>query len=165
MIFVTVGNALQGFPRLLEAVEHEVQQGRLRGEDILFQCGHTSGFFPVSGRVVAFMPLEEFEENIQQAKLVISHAGAGTLIHVLRSGKVPLVMPRQKRYGEHVDDHQVELVGALAEQGRVIPVVNAEGLGRAIERSRLLTEKGDSLIVESGLELIGDAIKDVLQYS
>ncbi|GJL49255.1 MAG: multidrug MFS transporter [Nitrospirales bacterium] len=162
MIFVTVGNALQGFPRLLEAVEREAKQGILSGEDILFQCGHTNGFFPETGRLVSFLPLEEFEGNIQQAELVIAHAGAGTLIHVFRAGKVPLVMPRQKRYGEHVDDHQLEFVEALAAQGRVLPVLDSDGLGSVIECARIRTKKTDPLIVESGLHLISDAIKEVI---
>ncbi len=162
MIFVTVGNTLQGFRRLLEAVEREAQHGILRGEDILFQSGHTSGFVSITGRLVPFMPLEEFEENVRQAELVISHAGAGTLIHVFRARKVPLVMPRQKRYGEHVDDHQLELVKVLAEQERIISVLNALELANAIERARMLVGQKDFLTGDKGLELISNAMKEVL---
>lgn len=165
MIFVTVGNALQGFGRLLVAVERESQQGILKGEDILFQSGHTTDFNPGTGRLVPFLPLDEFEENVRQAELVISHAGAGTLIHLFRTGKVPIVMPREKRYGEHVDDHQVELVKALVEQRRVVSIRDSDELTSAIKRARLYEAKETSCFQSDGLEFISQAMKELLHHS
>ena len=80
--------------------------------------------------------MEEFVNYIRNASIVICHAGAGTLIHVLQAGKVPVVMPRRKKYGEHIDDHQLELVKVLAEQGRVIAAFEMGDLPQAIAEAR-----------------------------
>lgn len=131
MIFVTVGNCNQGFGRLLGAVERLAAQG-LIADEILVQAGNTSDFRAVHCKAVSFLPLAEFEQRLREARIIVSHAGCGTLIQVFRAGKVPVVMPRRKRYGEHVDDNQVELVEVLAAEGRVIPAYEPEDLPAAI---------------------------------
>lgn len=80
--------------------------------------------------------MEKFEELLGRASLVIAHGGAGTLIHVFRARKVPIVMPRRMEYGEHIDDHQTELIEVLARDGRVIPVSEAEDLPQAVSQAR-----------------------------
>jgi len=60
------------------------------------------------------------------------------LIHALRSGKVPIVMPRLARYGEHVDDHQLELSLALESEQRIIVAHDSEGLLSAVEKAQRL---------------------------
>ena len=165
MIFVTVGNATQGFRRLLDAVEFQAQQGILKGEEIVFQSGHTSNFSPVTGRLFPFIPLEEFEKVVQEAEVVICHAGAGTLIHVFRVGKVPVVMPRQKKHGEHVDDHQVELVKELAGQERVIPAYEEDHLASAIEKARNQKIEPPLFRQGDGLKLVENAIEEILGAS
>ena len=165
MIFVTVGNATQGFRRLLDAVEFQAQQGVLKGEEIFFQSGHTSTFSSVTNRLFPFISLEEFEQAVREAELVISHAGAGTLIHVLRAGKVPVVMPRQKKHGEHIDDHQVELVKELAAQGRVIPAYEVDQMGSAIEKARHKKKEPSILREGDGRKLVENAIEEFLNAS
>jgi UDP-N-acetylglucosamine transferase subunit ALG13 len=162
MILVTVGNATQGFRRLLDAVDFQAREGALKGEDILFQSGHTSNFCPPIGRHIPFIPLEQYEQSVKEADLVISHAGAGTLIHLLRLGKIPVVMPRRKKYGEHVDDHQVELVEGLEALGRVIPAYEADHLGHAIEKARHTKQDPSLFGPGDGVDLVKRAIEELL---
>jgi UDP-N-acetylglucosamine transferase subunit ALG13 len=136
--FVTVGNATDGFRRLLDAVERLAADGGLP-TPLVIQSGNNPAFVSRHGLVRAFLPMEEFEEHIGRARLVIAHAGAGTVLHALAVGRVPVVMPRRARYGELVDDHQAEFVEHLARAGRVIaawepadlPAAIREALGRA----------------------------------
>ncbi len=120
--------------RLLRAVDELAGEGLL-GE-VLVQAGSNPEFSPRHCRAVKLMPLEEFEARVRQAELVICHAGAGTAIQVVRAGKVAVMMPRRKKYGEVVDDHQIELVRALAEAGRVVPAYEPEELRAAIAEAR-----------------------------
>lgn len=136
MILVAVGNATQGFRRLLDAVEEMAGQGVFADQPVFIQSGHNPAFRSSHSVLEDFLPMERFEEMIRQADLVICHAGAGTLINVLRSGKVPVVMPRRMKYGEHVDDHQVELVRTLASEGRVIPAFEPDDLPEAVAEAR-----------------------------
>lgn len=136
MIFVTVGNATQGFRRLLDAVEALARRAAFVGETVMIQAGNNPGFVSSSCRVEPFMSTARFEELIHEADIVVCHGGAGTLLHVLQAGKVPVVMPRLAQYGEIVDDHQVELVETLAAEGRVIYVSRSDDLERAIGEAR-----------------------------
>jgi exopolysaccharide biosynthesis glucuronosyltransferase PssE len=118
--FVTVGNATQPFARLLEAVETLAACGGLPAP-VIVQSGNNPRFASRVCLVRPFLRMEEFEQHIASADLIIGHAGAGTVVHALAAGRTPVVMPRRARHGEHVDDHQVEFVRRLAAEGRVFP--------------------------------------------
>lgn len=103
----------------------------------MLQVGYDEGSFRAAHcDQVAFVNRTEFADYVHRASLVIAHGGAGTLIEVLRIGKVPLVMPRRSAYKEHVDDHQIELVQAMAADQRVIPIWEAHDLPSAILEGR-----------------------------
>lgn len=129
--FVSVGNATQPFHRLLEAV---ASLAPTLPQPLVVQHGVTP-FCLQACRAIPFLGMEEFEFFIADAELLILHAGAGSVIHALRSGKVPVVVPRRSLYGEHVDDHQVEFACALAETGRVVIVEDLEQLPDAVRRA------------------------------
>src|SRR5437763_9602885 len=132
MIFVTVGNATQSFPRLLRAMDDLAGQG-LNGESVVMQSG-TPDYRAVHCSQRDYFPAEEFVNLIQTARVVVCHGGAGTLHHVFQAGKVPVVMPRRAKYGEHVDD-QFQLVKAVAAAGRIIPAYEPEDLPAALARA------------------------------
>lgn len=113
MTFVTVGNGTQPFDRLLRAIENLAADGALP-EPILVQAGRTSWAGSSTCEVVDFVPLERFERAMAEADIVISHGGAGTIIHGLAAGRRLIVMPRRQDYHEHVDDHQLELTRRLS---------------------------------------------------
>jgi UDP-N-acetylglucosamine transferase subunit ALG13 len=162
MIFVTVGNATQRFGRLLNAIDGLAGRG-LFGNDVVFiQSGNNPRFLPSFCKHESFLSIEEFVRKISEADMVICHAGAGTLLHVLQGGKVPVVVPRRKKYGELVDDHQVELVKALALEGRVIPAYEPEELPAAIaaafQRNRQTVPPPPSRM----LSLVAQAIEELI---
>ncbi|MBI3812157.1 MAG: hypothetical protein HY283_08135 [Nitrospirae bacterium] len=105
--------------------------------------------------------MENFETKIHEADLVISHAGAGTLLQVLHAGKIPIVMPRRKKYGEIVDDHQVELVRTLVDAGRVISANEPEDLPGAIEEARRRNRQPVSAPPSRMIELVSKAIEEL----
>lgn len=136
MVFVTVGNATQGFRRLLDAVDAAAGAGVFGNDSIIIQSGNNPDFHALHCLQERFLEGGKFQEMITSADVVISHGGAGSLIHALQVGKVPLVMPRRHKYAEHVDDHQVELVEVLASQGRVIPILEPGDLPDGLDELR-----------------------------
>lgn len=147
LIFVTVGNAVQGFDRLLMAVE-EMKSSILNNADIFVQYGN-SRIIPNNCSSVAFMSRDEFDEFIANASIIITHGGEGSIMKCLQAGKRPIVVPRQKIFGEHVNDHQFELVRRLETQDRVVAVYDIAGLTDAVMKARdrgilLTTSSGDS---------------------
>ena len=135
VIFVTVGNATQGFRRLLDAVDRLAGAGAFDGEEVFIQSGNNQDFRPLNCKTEPFLAMRDFVLKIEQADVVVCHAGAGTLLQVFQAGKIPVVVPR-KAYREHVDDHQLELTEALAAEGRVIPAYESEYLPAAIAEAR-----------------------------
>ena len=134
-LFVTVGNAKQPFDRLIRAVDDLAMNEHIT--NVLIQCGNAS-YQPKHARVVKFLTPADFNSEICNARVVICHGGAGTLLQVIRAGRTPIAVPRQSALGEHIDDHQIELVNALAREGRAIVVTDVRELGRAIDSARAL---------------------------
>ncbi len=133
MIFVTVGNVTQHFRRLLDAIDELASAGMLK-QPVIVQSGSNSYFASRHCVKQDFFPPDEYRQLIDEAEVVVCHGGAGTLHHVFQAGKVPVVMPRRRKYGEHVDD-QYHFVTALAEEGRVIAAFEPADLANAIDRA------------------------------
>jgi len=139
LIFVTVGNAKQGFDRLMQAVD-AYKSAFPPGEDIHVQYGH-SGIIPSSCIASKFFSREEFDRLIHEASLVITHGGAGSIGKCLMAGKKPVVVPRSRSSNEVVNDHQFELARELESQGRVYAVYDVaflpEVVWAALARKRM----------------------------
>ena len=161
MVFVTVGNATQGFKRLLDAVDEAAGQGLFGDEPIFIQTGNNPDFHASHCEQQSFLRMSQFEALLRDSNLIISHGGAGTLINILRAGRVPVVMPRRQRYAEHVDDHQVELIQALAQEGRVVPVFESADLKVGVKEARRRNKQPRAQSNSQLVELVARAIEEL----
>src|SRR4051812_36789098 len=134
MIFVTVGNVTQQFRRLLDGIDELASAGKLKQQRVVVQSGSNSYFSSSQCVKRDFFPPNEYCQMIAAAQVIVCHGGAGTLHHVFQAGKIPVVMPRRRKYGEHVDD-QYQFVKALAAEGRVIAAFEPADLAAAIDRA------------------------------
>lgn len=162
VVFVTVGNAQQSFLRLLRAVDKLAAGDLLNGDTVFMQTGNNPDFVPRNCRYQAFMQMEEFEQMLARADLVICHGGCGTQLSSVRFGKTPVVMPRREKYGEHVNDHQVQIVEALAAEGYVIPAFEAEDLEAAIVKAQQ-TKCRTSFVPSPMLRLVSQAVASLIK--
>jgi len=135
--FVAVGNATQSFPRLLDGVARIASQ---LPQPVFVQYGAYYGFFCPACDAAAFISMDEFDRRVTEASLLIMHAGAGSIIHAMRSGKVPVVMPRKAALGEHVDDHQAELAHELHRLGSLVACEEPSLLLSAVQVALRLQE-------------------------
>lgn len=126
VIYVTVGTHQQPFQRLLDALAD------LPAQELVVQFGHGSAP-PGVAPATAFMSFSETLHYMWEADAVVTHAGVGSILCARRYGHVPVVVPRLRRYGEHVDDHQAELTRALAVEGLVVPVWDTDHLAKALD--------------------------------
>jgi UDP-N-acetylglucosamine transferase subunit ALG13 len=120
----------------MEAVERANREG-VFGEDVVVQYGH-SIVVPTGCRSHQFLAREEFRMLVREASLIITHAGAGTIGQCFKAGKRPIVVPRLKAYGEHVNDHQMELVRQLECLGRVYAVHDLQSLPDVVRTAKAL---------------------------
>ncbi len=133
MILVTVGTHEQGFDRLVKAADELANQLK---EEVIIQTG-SSTYLPKRAKHFPFGSAQQMLELTRRARVVISHAAAGSIIMTLRENKPLVVVPRLKIYGEHFDDHQLQLAVALDASGRAIYVIEPapESLSDAIARA------------------------------
>lgn len=87
---------------------------------------------PQNARHFDHVDIDLANDYIQQARIVVAHAGIGTIISARRYGKPLVIVPRRKCYGEHTDDHQSEIAGAMEQEGVVRVVYEVQDLERAI---------------------------------
>jgi UDP-N-acetylglucosamine transferase subunit ALG13 len=117
MIFLTVGTQFP-FDRLVKAVD-KAWRDVLADEEIFAQIGESS-YEPVNFRATQRMDSELFEEYIHNCSAIISHSGMGTIEAALVNEKPMLVMPRLKKFGEVVNDHQAAIAKRFESEGYLL---------------------------------------------
>ena len=131
MIFVTVGTHEQQFNRLVEEVDKLKADGSIK-EDVFIQTGFST-YEPKHCQWSKLISYKEMNNKIEEARIIITHGGPASFIAPLQIGKIPIVVPRQEKYGEHVNDHQVEFARNVAQRmGTIIPVEDINTLGDII---------------------------------
>jgi beta-1,4-N-acetylglucosaminyltransferase len=146
LILVTVGQHTQGFPRLIRRMDEIA--GRIQ-EEMIMQIGSTV-YLPRNAHWFRFADYDEMKRLNKEARVVVTHAGAGSIITALKAGAAIVVVPRLSRYGEVIDDHQLELVEALSSNGRVTAVGDVgelESILQGITRRQPRNEKANRLIL------------------
>lgn len=126
MIFVTVGSSKSPFDRLLRAVDTAFID-----EELVVQHG-VSSVRPRNAECVGFLDFDGFVARIEQARVVVTHAGVGSIMTALEHGKRPVVVPRRAGFGEAVDDHQLPFARRADELGLVELVEDDSDLVEAI---------------------------------
>jgi len=129
-LFVSVGTHPQQFDRLLKELDILVGQGKAKA-DILAQTGN-SDYEPKNFKFRKFFEGKEYDEAMQWSDAVVSHGGAGTIINALLQKKPLLVVPRLQEYGEHTNDHQLDLARALEKEKKALAVFDMKELGKKI---------------------------------
>lgn len=127
MIFVSLGTQKQSMKRLLEYLEHL----KLK-ETIIVQNGNTT-FTSASMQLVGFLTYDEMEAYIKAADVVICHGGGGTIFQALHQQKKVICVPRLKKYHEHINDHQVEMIDTLVKKGYLLECRTEEELKDALQ--------------------------------
>lgn len=128
MIFVTVGTNEARFDRLLEALDDLPG-----GTDLVVQHG-PSAIRPTGATCTDYLSFDEIVESMRRARAVVTHAGVGSVLTALLNGTRPIVVPRLQRFGEAVDDHQLEFGRRAASAGLVTLVEDTAELVPAIAR-------------------------------
>lgn len=134
MIFVCVGSRDYQFNRLLKALDELVAAGKIKDE-IVAQTG-LSEYEPRNYTWYRYLDRDVFKDYQQKADLIISHGGTGALVGALKMGKQVIAAPRLAQYGEHIDDHQTQVCGALADEGYLRQVLDMQELGAVIEQCK-----------------------------
>ena len=139
MILVILGTQDKKFPRLLKAIQKKIDEGKInKKEEIIVQAGSTK-FESKDMKIMDYIPVKEFEELVDKADLIICHAGVGTILTALKKGKKIIAAARLKKYGEHVNDHQLQILDNFTTEGYILALEDFDKIDVLIKQARNFT--------------------------
>lgn len=139
MIFVTVGTDHHPFDRLVKKID-SLKKECVIEEKVFIQSG-ASSYKPRFCEFAEFLPFDQMMAKIDSAKIVITHGGPGSIMPVLYRGKTPIVVPRLKKFGEAIDDHQFKFVLRLETRNQIIASKSIEDLEQKIKNYEQAAQK------------------------
>ena len=131
MIFVTLGSQKFQFDRLLLKLDELLENGIIKDE-MVAQIG-ASTYKPKHFSYVNFMDRQEFADTMDKCDVVITHGGTGVIIGAVKKGKKVIAVPRLAKFGEHVDDHQLQLLHQFDDLGIICACYDTEDLEKCVK--------------------------------
>lgn len=139
MIFVTVGTHEQSFERLVKKVD-ELKRDKIIDEDVIIQKGYTD-YEPRYCEPYKLIGYNDMQKYLEDARIIITHGGPASFIAPLTIGKIPIVVPRQKDFNEHVNNHQKDFVEqVVARDNSIIPCYDIDDLEKLIKEYDSIVE-------------------------
>ncbi|MFP7492547.1 PssE/Cps14G family polysaccharide biosynthesis glycosyltransferase [Terribacillus saccharophilus] len=157
MILVVLGTHELPFTRLLEEVER-LKRENIITDEVVVQAGHTK-FESDLLTIKPFVNYEVMDQLMEEARLVITHAGTGSVISALKKGKKVIAAARLKKYGEHNDDHQLQLLSIFLEQQHILSWGDGDDLGEVIQQ----TTSFEPVPFQSGKERMFSILSDFIK--
>lgn len=159
MTLVILGTQDKEFTRLLKMVEDEIKKGLIKG-DVIVQAGQTK-YKSNYMEILDLIPNTKFNKLIKEADLVITHGGVGSIISALKHNKKVIAVPRLFKYGEHVNDHQLEIVEEFSKLGYIKSAINKRELTKALEEIDSFEETKYKSNNNKMIKLIEDYIDNI----
>lgn len=156
-IFITLGSQKFQFNRLLKAVDELCEKEIIHAEDVFAQIGY-SDYLPKNFEYKNFMDREEFSDRVGKSDIIITHGGTGAIIGAVKKGKKVIAVPRLAKYGEHVDDHQLQLIKQFDELNLICPCRDTSELEVALDT----VKKTEYNIYQSNTINIINSIEDYI---
>ena len=124
------------FPRLLSEVERLIKVGRIK-DKVIAQIGYTKFETKLLKRqmqLIEFTTPAEIQKLIKNSDFIITHGGVATIIEGINNGKKVIAVPRLKKYKEHVNDHQLQIIENFNDSGYIIGTSGVEGIEEALDK-------------------------------
>ena len=139
MIFVTLGTQDKGFPRLLEAIDKQIEKGNIK-EKVIVQAGLTE-YESKNMEIFDLVPQKDFDKYVDEASLIITHGGAGSILTAVKKGKKVIAAARLAKYKEHNNDHQLQIVEEFSEKGYILELDNFDELDKVLKKAKTFKPK------------------------
>lgn len=146
MIFVTVGTHEQGMDRLFIELDRLIEE-RVITEKVFAQIGYTK-YKPKNFKYREMIDYIEMDQLIKKSNIVITHGGPGSIFQPLKYGKIPIVVPRNPDFNEHVDNHQILFAKRLEKENKIISVYKIDELRNKIKNYKEIVKNFDKHLNE-----------------
>ncbi len=156
MILILLGTQDNSFHRLLEEVQRLIDK-KVITEKVIVQAGRTK-YASKDMEIHSLMPEEKLAELMKKSDLVITHGGVGSIVMALKMGKKVIAVPRLSEFGEHINDHQIQIIDSFNSQEFLIGITELKDLEEALERAKEFQPKKFESKTEHMINLIEDFI-------
>lgn len=141
MIFITLGTQDKPFTRLLEAVQREIDNGNIK-DKVVVQAGYTKNKFKSDDmEIFDLIPMDKFNDLMAECDLLITHGGVGSIIDALKKDKKVIAAARLAEHGEHVNNHQLQIIESFSESGYILNLSNFDELGKLLKQVKKFKPK------------------------
>ena len=158
MILVLLGTQNNSFHRLLEEIQRLIRKEIIQ-EKVIVQAGYTK-YSSNDMKILDFISNEELDKLQQQADLIITHGGVGSILQSVKKGKKVIAIPRLSQYQEHVNDHQKEIVELFNQKGYILGIQGIEELEKAIRQEKEFKPKKYQTNNEQMLKIVEEFIEN-----
>lgn len=131
MILVTLGTQDKKFYRLLDEIEN-LKNKKIIKDKIIVQAGYSADYKTLNMQIFDLISKEEFDNLMKQANFIITHGGVGSILTALKYHKKVIAISRLKKYKEHVNDHQIQIINNFKKEGYIIGINDTKELKSAI---------------------------------
>lgn len=159
MILVTLGTQDKVFDRLLRAIDKQIEKGTIK-DKVVVQSGFTK-YESKNMEIFDLIPMQQFDELLSKADLVITHGGVGSILGALRKGKKVIAIPRLAKYKEHTNNHQKQIVKEFVEKGYILTCNNLDKLDEVIKESRKFKQVPYKSDNENIIRIIEDYVNSI----
>ncbi|QWG30598.1 beta(1,3)galactosyltransferase EpsH [Bacillus mycoides] len=132
MIFITVGSQKFQFDRLLKEIDRLIEEKQVSSEDVFAQIGYST-YEPRFYSYQKFLNKEEFLNLIDKSEIIVTHGGTGSIINGVKKEKKVIGVPRMVEHGEHVDNHQFEIIEQFKNSNLIYGVFDVSEIKTALE--------------------------------
>lgn len=174
MIFVTLGTQDKTFERLLKALDKAIDKGEIK-EKVIVQAGNTK-YESKNMEIFDLISPDEFKELVNKCDILITHGGVGSILSAVKQGKKVIAAARLKKYNEHVNDHQKQIIAEFEKEGYLIELKDFNQIGTTLKKVKKFKPKKfisntsnmisliENLIEEDNHTSWYNKIKEVLWY-
>lgn len=139
MILVTLGTQDKNFVRLLEKIDQLINNGLIK-DKVIVQAGFTK-YNSENMEIFDLIPQDEFNDLMDKADIIITHGGVGNIISALEKNKKVIAVPRLAKYGEHINDHQTQIIAKFNALGYIIGLQDINELDDAVKQIKKFKPK------------------------
>lgn len=157
MILVTLGTNDKKFYRILEEIDRLIDNGKIK-EKVIVQAGCSADYKSNNMEIFDLIPIDEFNKLISKCDLLITHGGVGSIIDGLKKNKKIIAVARLKKYNEHHNDHQLQIVENFSNAGYILNLKDISHLEKLIEKAKTFKPKKYVSNTENMVKLVDDLI-------
>jgi len=155
-ILVTLGTQDKPFNRLLEEIDRQINIGNIK-DKVIVQAGYTKYNSP-NMEIFDLIDRDEFNKLMKECDLLITHGGVGSILTGLKNKKKVIAVPRLSKYGEHVNDHQIQIIENFSNMGYILKLMENDDLGKILNKVKKFKPKEYVSNTDNLIKVITDFI-------